>query len=581
METPEQFDIASTTEVEAPTTIQPSSPTGDLAHPVETPGIQLGLTGPGGIQSSPEANVSFPSTEESGQSLFPAESAPAHVETGENQQSLSELYSRINEMSHDANKLKLEVKSLETSLAVERANSKQLTTNFKAKEVSMNAVIASLKTENMQLSDNFKRIQQKNAELYVEVSNANSLKEEAQKSISDSQQKIASMEMEHKKHYLEVLELKQKYQHEQARSLSFSQTVEKLNTDLKDRDATMSALYEKKQVLEDQILAQAISTDTFSTSEMEKMMQATTEQIQILHDQYAEIIREKDNELELMKKSAETLERKMSRIGERASSTYSGEGTEHVSNPKEDLMKKFKSMLTVNVGEIRAKSRAHDPVSRDREFVSKTHGETAETFQEMVRDAIKKDAGRNARSSSDKETDYLNELLRNAGLDPDQARGRERNEPEREDRELASILRGRSERPRFSDRGSTREPSSSNRASSASRSGDGDKTRPHDKIIKAVLVFALAKYHDNTAVDEKAFSTFRIREISKNMVELVAMSDGAMGIDISAVQYLFDGIDDDEMTVRMGADGRGDHAMLGGPNIEYSLLQIMDQVDLL
>ena len=58
----------------------------------------------------------------------------------------------------------------------------------------------------------------------------------------------------------------------------------------------------------------------------------------------------------------------MSKIGERVSSNYSGEGTEHLSNPKEELEKKFQHLFSMNVGEMRSKghSSAGDKQNREK-----------------------------------------------------------------------------------------------------------------------------------------------------------------------------------------------------------------------
>lgn len=127
---------------------------------------------------------------------------------------------------------------------------------------------------------------------------------------------------------------------------------------------------------------------------------------------------------------------------------------------------------------------------------------------------------------------------------------------------LGGILRGRDRGPSISERGSTREPSSTNRSRASSRTRDSDSYMPHEKTIKAATVWALAKHHDNTGIDSKAFSTLRTRDINKHMVDHVAMNDTAMNIDLYPVEYTLKDMEDEDFMVRNGPDGRGDHARL-------------------
>ena len=99
---------------------------------------------------------------------------------------------------------------------------------------------------------------------------------------------------------------------------------------------------------------------------------------------------------------------------------------------------------------------------------------------------------------------------------------------------------------------------------------------PHEKTIKAATVWALAKYHDNTSIDSKAFSSLRTRDINKHMVDHVAMNDASMNIDLFPVEYILKDVEDEDFMVRNGPDGRGDHARLIGTiyeRIEDSLTE--------
>ena len=78
---------------------------------------------------------------------------------------------------------------------------------------------------------------------------------------------------------------------------------------------------------------------------MNILVEQARSEVQMLHDNYNDLILGKDEELEKSRSKIESLEVKVaaySKGAERASSTYSGEGTEHVSNaPRDAIMAQF------------------------------------------------------------------------------------------------------------------------------------------------------------------------------------------------------------------------------------------------
>ena len=156
----------------------------------------------------------------------------------------------------------------------------------------------------------------------------------------------------------------------------------------------------------------------------------------------------------MLKKDVEILERKLSKTGERASSNYSGEGTEHISNPKKDLARQFTELFTIRMPELRSSDQSASGEGRNRDKPSRSPPmeEQAESLHEKVKDLIRKEASRQGKPApSDKESEYLANLLRNAGLDEEKNTRAEGQEEDRRGNRGTSaygdMLRGRDRVP--------------------------------------------------------------------------------------------------------------------------------------
>ncbi len=212
-----------------------------------------------------------------GEPLFPATSEPtsldAHVpDQAEHTPNVSELYGRITQLRNEGDKLKVELNNLSNTLAIERSSNKRLVANFKEKEESFATTLTSLKHQNLELNDALKRSQKEYTHASLELGQYKAERDALNLKLQEVQVKLASSEEDKKMMANVNMALKQQSNVEKTKCLKLEKEVEKLHQDLKDRDATMSALYEKATLLENQVENQGKSQFGLSSKETEDLL---------------------------------------------------------------------------------------------------------------------------------------------------------------------------------------------------------------------------------------------------------------------------------------------------------------------